>query len=191
MRYMSKKIERIFVRESNPLLPLPPIIPPLTSPFPIPLANGGVVNLATLDVCIKNDCEVVLLEAVINWSATFIPPASVSASSLLNIPGYANVTFEFLANGIVIYRVTQTAVQKGFPINQPTVLFTAAVPTYEIASMLFVDTAPLCHNRHQKFNIYTLRATNITLIAPEFSTGGAAAAAAVGAVTFVLQIKER
>lgn len=187
---MSRKIDRTFVSEFNPLLPLPPIIPPLTSPFPVPLTNGATVHLATIDACVKNDCDVVLLSAVINWSATFTPPSSVSTSSILNTPGYANVTFEFLTNGVVVYRVTQTAVQKGFPINQPTVLFTLAVPTYEIASMLFLDTTPICCNRHQKFNTYTLRANNIALVSPTISTGGATTTAAVGAVTFVLNIKE-
>lgn len=187
---MPKKTDRIFVSEYNPLLSLPPIIPPLTSPFPVGLTNGGTVNLATIDACIKKDCEVVLLSAVINWSATFTPPSSVSTSTLLNTPGYANVTFEFLTNGVVVYRVTQTAVQKGFPINQPTVLFTLAVPTNEIASMLFLDTTPNCCNQHQKFNIYTLRANNIALIPPIISTGGATTTAAVGAVTFVLNVKE-
>jgi hypothetical protein len=188
---MAKRTERILVCEFNQLLPLPPILPPLTSPFPIGLTNGGVLNLATLEACIKNDCEVVLLSAVINWSATFTPPSSVSSSSLLNTPGHANVTFEFLTNGVVVYRVTQTAVQNGFPLNQPTVLFSSAATTYEIASMLFLDTTPICCNRHQKLTIFTLRASNITLIPPQFSTSGATTTAAVGAVTFVLNIKER
>jgi hypothetical protein len=187
---MSKKTECTFVNEYNSLLSLPPIIPPLTSPFPVPLTNGATVDLATIDACVKNDCDIVLLSAVINWSATFIPPSSISTSSILNNPGYANVTFEFLTNGVVIYRVTQTTAQKGFPINQPTVLFTLAIPTYEIASMLFLDTTPLCCNRHPQFNSYTLRATNITLVSPVVSTGGATTTAAVGAVTFVVNIKE-
>jgi hypothetical protein len=187
---MSKKTERIFVNEYNSLLSLPPIIPPLTSPFPVPLTNGNTVDLAAIDACVKNDCEVVLLSAVINWSATFFPPASISTTSILNNPGYANVTFEFLTNGNVMYRVTQSVLQKGFPINQPTVLFTSAVPTYEIASMLFLDTTPNCCNRHPQFNCYTLRATNITLVSPIVSTGGAATTAAVGAVTFLVTIKE-
>jgi hypothetical protein len=188
---MSRKTERIFVNEFNSLLPPPPIIPPLTSPFPIPLANGDTVDLAAIEACIKNECEVVLLSAVINWSATFIPPASVSTTSILNNPGYANVTFEFLRNGIVIYRVTQTAIQNGFPINQPTVLFTLAVPTYEIASMLFLDTASICCNRHPNISCYTVRANNITLVSPIVATGGAVTTAAVGAVTFVVTVKER
>lgn len=187
---MSKKTEHIFVNEYNPILALPPIIPPLTSPFPIALTNGGTIDLATINACVKNECDAVLLSAVINWSATFIPPSSVSTSSILNTPGYANVTFEFLTNGVVIYRVTQTAAQMGFPINQPTVLFTLAVPTYEIASMLFLDTTSFCC-KQQKMNNYTLRATNITLVSPAVATGGASTTANVGAVTFVVNLKEK
>jgi len=186
---MSKKNKRIFVSEQNALLALPPIIPPLTSPFPISLVNGGTVNLATINACLRCDCDIVLLSAVINWSATFIPPSSISTASILNTPGSANVTFEFLRNGIVIYRVTQTAVQKGIPLNQPTTLFTLAIPTYEIASMLFLDCMPIHCSRHHEPNIYTLRATNIALVFPQISIiGGATTTAAVGAVTFVLNV---
>lgn len=187
---MSRTHQRIFVSEQNGLLSLPPITPPLTSPFPIQLTNGGTVNLAIInlsntDNCIKHNNNGVLLSAVINWSATFTPPPSISTSSILTTAGYANVTFEFLTNGSVVYRVTQTAVQKGIPLNQPTVLFTTAVPTYEIASMLFSDPAR-CHRTEA--NVYMLRATNILLAAPLIVTGGATTTAAVGAVTFVVSI---
>lgn len=186
---MLKKNEHTFVSEYNALLALPPIIPPLTSPFPIPLLNGGTVNLATIETCLRCDCDSVLLQASINWSVTFIPPSSISNASILNTPGYANVTFEFLRNGIVIYRVTQTAVQKGIPLNQPTTLFTLAIPTYEIAAMLFVDLMPIRHAQHHGSTAYTLRATNIILFAPQIaSIGGATITAAVGAVTFVLNV---
>ena len=186
---MHEKNERTFISEHNALLALPPIIPPLTSPFPIPLVNGGTVNLATVDACLRCDCEIVSLSAVINWSATFIPPSSISTTSILNTPGYANVTFEFLRNGIPIYRVTQTSVQKGIPLNQPAALFTLAIPTYEIASMLFIDRMPIRYRRHHGPNIYTLRATNIALVSPQISIiGGATVTAAVGAVTFVVRL---
>jgi len=186
---MSKKKERTFVSEHNALLPLPPIVSPLTSPFPIQLVNGGTVNLATIDACLRCHCDIVSLSAVINWSATFSPPSSVSTSSLLNTPGYADVTFEFLRNGIVIYRVTQTSVQKGMPLNQPAVLFTLAIPTYEIASMLFLDLTPIRYSGHPEPNVYTLRATNISLIPPQISiVGGATTTAEVGAVTFILNL---
>ena len=186
---MSKKTERTFVNEYNSLLSLPPIMPPFISPFPVDLPNGGVVNLATIEACINSNCDIASLSAVINWSASFFPPSGVSTSTILNNPGYANVTFEFLRNGVVIYRVNQTIGQVGFPINQPTVLFTLAVPTYEIASMLFLDTTPLCNNRHLKANTYLLRANNITLVPPAFTAGGAATTAQVGAVTFLVNIK--
>ena len=186
---MSKIHKRIFVYEQNELLPLPPIIPPLTSPFPIQLTNGGTFNLAIINLnnvehSIKHDSTGILLTAVINWSATFTPPSSISTSSILNTTGYANITFEFLRNQSVVYRVTQTAVQKGAPLNQPTVLFTTTVPTYEIASMLFWDPVRCPPNA----TIYTLRASNVLLVAPQISTGGATTTAAVGATTFVASI---
>jgi hypothetical protein len=189
---MSKKRQCIFLSESNAVLPLPPIIPPLTSPFSFELLNATTVNLATIDACVRDDDEVVALSAVINWSATFIPPASISTISILNTPGYADVTFEFLRNGVVIYRVTQTAAQKAIPLNQPTVIFTSAIPTYEIASMLFFDRIPICDSRHRKHSIYTVRATNIALVAPQvLVTGGASTTAEVGAITFVVKILNR
>lgn len=186
---MSKKCERTFVNEFNSVLSLPPIMPPFTSPFPIDLPNGEVVNLAAIEACVNSHCDIVSLSAVINWSATFFPPSGVSSSTILNNPGYANVTFEFLRNGVIIYRVNQTAGQNGFPINQPTALFTLAVPTFEIASMLFLDTTPLCNNRHQKANTYILRANNIILVPPAFTASGATTTAQVGAVTFLVNIK--
>lgn len=185
---MYRKTERVFISQQNVLLPLPPTTPPLTSPFPIQLTNGGTTNLATINLsqipdCLRVDCGGVLLSAVINWSATFSPPAT---PSVLNVPGFADITFEFLTNGTVVYRVTQTAMQKGIPLIQPTFLFTVAVSTFEIASMLFLDTTPLCNSCHKLCNVYTLRATNISLVTPQTVTGGATTTAAVGAVTFVL-----
>jgi len=185
---MSKTYRQVFVSEQNGLLSLPPTIPPFTSPFPIQLTNGGTVNLAMINLNqthhgMKQNCDGALLHAVINWSATFTPPPSISASSILNTAGYANVTFEFLKNGAVIYRVTQSATQHAIPLNQPTFLFTTAIPTYEIASMLFFNTDRCpC----SKSAIYILRATNILLVAPQISVGGATTTAAVGAVTFLL-----
>lgn len=177
----------IFVVQNNGLLSLPPITSPLISPFPIQLINQGTFNLAIIELSNfhkskKHSSCGIILEAVINWSATFSPPSSISSSSILNNTGYANVTFEFLKNEVVIYRVTQTAAQTGISLNQPTVLFTSPVSTYEIASMLFFD-ANSFHGCCSE--IYQLRATNILLSAPKLSTGGATITAAVGAVTFL------
>ena len=176
------EIERVVFSQFNPVLPLPPITPPLTSPFPTNLPGGGTINLALVNVRADHDRDGVLLSATINWSATFTPP---TPAAVLNVPGFADVTFELLRNGIVIYRVDQTAIQKGFPLNQPAFLFTVTVSTFEIASLLHFDfTLPACHH---EFNVYTLRATNIALTAPQVATGTATTTAAVGAVTLVAE----
>jgi hypothetical protein len=126
----------------------------------------------------------VLLNAVVNWSATFTP----SSVTTLNVPGYADITFEILRNDIVIYRVGQTATQKGFPLVQPAFQFSRPTSTFEIASLLYFDTTPIFCNEKIDFaerNTYTLAATNINLIAPQVSIIPATTSAAVGAVTLV------
>jgi hypothetical protein len=184
------KIERVFVAEQNAVLPLPPTTPPLSSPFTIPLTGGGTIDpLATIRVNIRRNRNAVLLSAVVNWSATFTPPTT---AAVLTTPGYVDVTFEILRNGIIVYTVTQTAVQKGTPLNQG--LFTQAVPTFEIASLLHFDRPVVaevpCINfrngRDWSF-VYTLRATNVALVAPLVAGETATVTAAVGAVTFVAE----
>ena len=172
------RLKNIFIAQSGQLLPLPPVTPPLTSPFPVNLPNGGTVNLALLNVRSAGNRSGAFLSATVNWSATFIPP---DTPAVLNVPGFADVTFEILLNNIaVIYRVAQTAVQKGFPLIQPSFLFTIAVPTYEIASLGHFDRSlPVEEHR-----VYTLRATNISLTAPQVAAGTAVTTAQVGAVTF-------
>ncbi|MDR3589509.1 MAG: hypothetical protein P4N41_07575 [Negativicutes bacterium] len=182
------EIERVVFSQFNPVLLLPPITSPLTSPFPIELPNAGTINLALVNIRSEHDRDGVLLSAVVNWSATFTPP---TPTAVLNVPGFADVTFELLRNGVVIYRVDQTAVQKGVPLVQPTFPFTT-VSTFEIASLLHFDfrlpgfdfTPPLCL---QEFNVYTLRATNIALVPPQVATGTATTTAAVGAATLVAE----
>jgi len=179
------KVRRTFVAQQNSVLSLPPTTPPLSSPFPIQLTSGGTIDpLAFIVVEMKHNAGVVLLNAVINWSATFMPPAT---SAALNVPGFADATFEIARNGFVINTVTQTAVQKGTPL-QTGFLFTETVPTFDIASLLHLDTTPL-HSDFREF-VYTLRATNISIVPPQVTGGGATASAEVGAVTFVAQVIE-
>jgi len=192
------KIKRIIFDESSSVLPPPPTTFPFTSPFDVTLPNGGAVNLAVLNID-AHPQHGVLLNAVVNWSATFTPPAT---PSVLNLTGFADVTFELLLNGSVIYRVSQSAVQKAIPLSQPTFLFAIASTTYEIASLLHFDTTPADFNIGCKLgsnigcnigcncsgiNTYTLRATNIFLVPPQVSTGIATTSAVVGAVTLVAE----
>lgn len=69
-----------------------------------------------------------------------------------------------------------------------------AVPTFEIASLLHFDRPVVadvpCINsrngRNRSF-VYTLRATNVALVAPLVAGETATVTAAVGAVTFVAE----
>ncbi len=162
------KIKHVVGTEKNAVLPLPPIA------FPISLPHGVTVNLASLTFDCHN-LDAAILQAVVNWSATFTPP---STASVLTTPGYADVAFELLLNGDVIYRVIQTATQKGIPIIGN---FITATTTYQIASLLHFAIPVYGHER----NNYTLRATNIVLTAPVLAAGLATTTAAAGAVTLV------
>ncbi|MDF2571909.1 MAG: hypothetical protein K0R55_3513 [Sporomusa sp.] len=179
------EIKRIVFGNFNQTLPPPPITPPLTSPFAISLTNGSTVNLATVTLTADRPVGV-LLNAVVNWSSAFNPPSSTAT---LVVPGFADITFEILRNGVVIYRVTQTAIQNAFftqPIGTTTVL-----TTYQIATLLFFDTPPVvqqfCNEGAPQLNVYTLRATNILLVAPQVSSETATTTAAIGAITFIAE----
>ncbi len=183
------EIERVVFSQFDPVLLLPTTS--LTSPFPTNLPNGGTINLALVNVRTGHDRDGVLLSAVVNWSATFTPP---TPTAVLNVPGFANVTFELLRNGVVIYRVDQTTVQAATPLVQPVFPFTT-VSTFGIASLLHFDFTPLVFDStiaccHSEFTVYTLRATNIVLTAPQVAAGTATTTAAAGAVTLVAEIVE-
>jgi hypothetical protein len=175
------EIERVSFSEVDSVLPLPPTTPPFTSPFPLSLINGSTVNLALLNVSSRHDNDGVLLQAVINWSATFTPPANTS-NVTITIPGYTTVSFEILLNGIVIARTTQTAVQNSTsPTSSST--FSAATTTFNIAALSHFDKNPIfnCH----LIKAYALRVTNISVVAPQVSSGVATASASAGAVTML------
>lgn len=154
--------------EQNAVLPLPP------AAFPTSLSSSDIINLASLTFEIHG-LEGVILNAVVNWSATFTP--SATATTLVT-PGFADVTFEFLRNGQVIYRVSQTVMQKGIPLSGD---FTAATTTLTTTALLHFNIAT--HGSHT----YTLRANNIVLTAPVLASGTATTSAAVGAVTLIAE----
>jgi len=173
------KIKQVYFYQINSVLPLAPTVAPLTSPFPINITTGETINLALINAPVGSGPDGILLNAIVNWSATFSPPTT---STTINTPGYADATFELLRNGIIITRITQTATQKGIPLNS-SLDFSIPVPTYEIASLMFFDTnANSC-----LINTYTLRITNISLVAPQVAAGTATTTAQVGAITLVGQ----
>lgn len=179
------EIKRIVFAGSNQTLPPPPITAPLLTSFTTSLSNGATANLASVTLSAERPAGV-LLNAVINWSSTFTP---LSTMATLVAPGFANVTFELLRSGAVIYRVTQTAMQNAF-FAQPTGT-TTALTTYQIAAVLHFDTIlagkQFCNEAAPPINAYTLRATNILLVAPQVSAGTAVTTAAVGAVTLIAE----
>ena len=158
------KIKHVILTEKNAL--------PSTA-FPTSLSNC-TVNLSSITFN-NHDMDGVILQAVINWRATFTPNDTTYA---LTTPGFADVTFELLLNGQVVYRVSQTAMQKGIPLTGN---FATATSTDEMTVLLHFDI-PVRGN-----NTYTLQATNIVLTAPVLASGTATTSAAVGAVTFVVE----
>ncbi len=162
------KIRHFILNEKNAVLPLPP------TAFPTSLSCRDIVNLASITFRI-HDLDGVILQAVVNWNATFTPSATATT---LAIPGFADVAFEFLLNGQVVYRVNQTVIQKEIPIIGN---FTAATTTYTTTTLLHFNIAT--HGS----NTYTLRANNIVLTAPVLVSGTATTSAAVGAVTLIAE----
>lgn len=152
--------------EQNAVLPPPP------TAFPISLSNNDIVNLASITFKIHG-LEGVILNAVVNWSATFTPSTTATT---LTTPGFADVTFELLRNGQVVYRVSQTVMQKEIPIIGN---FTTATTTLTTTELLHVNIP--VHGS----NTYILRANNIVLTAPVLASGTAITSAAVGAVTLI------
>jgi hypothetical protein len=162
------KIRHFILAEKNAVLPLPP------TAFPTSLSSRDIVNLASITFRI-HDLDGVLLQAVVNWSATFTPSATATT---LTTPGFADVTFEILLNDQVVYRVSQTTVQKENPIVGN---FTAATTTQATTALLHFNIP--AHGS----NTYILRANNIVLTAPVLASGTATTSAAVGAVTLIAE----
>lgn len=179
------EIKRVVFDESNQNLPPPPITAPLTTPFTTTISNGGTTNIAVVSLKAKRPVGV-LLNAVVNWSATFTPP---STTATLVVPGLASITFEILRNGAVLYRVSQTAIQNAF-FTRPDGT-TTPLTVYQIATLLHFDTAldapQFCNEGSPQLDVYLLRATNVLLVAPQVSAGTAVTTAAVGAVTFIAE----
>jgi len=118
------------------------------------LPVGSTVDLASIALDLTGDWDAVLLQAVVNWQALFSSPTQVSTA----VSGSAEITFELLRDGEVIYRLTQSAVQIAAS-RQPT-----EGETNKIATLLHLDTQPLSGLSGQV--TYTLRATNIVRTRP-------------------------
>lgn len=148
-------------------------------PFPIALVVDSTIDLAIVTLDLSHSAGVVL-QGVVNWSASFtIPPTET-----LGEKGFAEVTFQLLRDGQVIYQVIKTIRQKDFAIAD--VLQTNA--TFDIASLLHLDILPLKSAAGQ--TTYTLRATDIALFKQDVGASGSeypSVAAAVGAVTLIAQ----
>lgn len=172
------RIEDVVTEEKNERLPLPPAAPPITSPFPLLLANGANYDLATVSLDLNGDRDGVLLFAVVNWSASF--PTSVAL-----VPGSVDITFQFLRNGKLIYEIIETALQP--PIAQQNAAVSVPGTTdFQVASLRFLDTAPT--QSCPCVLTYTLRAANIVLT-PIREVNGTflPVAAAIGAITLTAE----
>ena len=157
----------------------------ITPPFLLALPHNTPTELAKIVIYRSHKCECncVIIKSVVNYSVTFTPP---SAAAPLTTPGYGDITFELLVNGNVVYRVLQTALQKGFPL--PPANFSTPATTFEIASLLHVNqTSACCCNPCGYYDILTLRAT-ANLVAPLTTTGTATIAANAGAVTLIAEL---
>lgn len=139
----------------------------------IDLPNGSTVDLGSIAIDLTGDLDGVLLQAVVNWDANFNAPDRTIRT------GSADITFELLRDGNVIYRVNQTAIEK-----EASVVETFG-DTFKVATLIHLDTEPLTGLTGQV--AYTLRATNIVLVPPVGEEDTGAVSARVGAVTFVVQ----
>ncbi len=154
--------------------------------FPINLPAGGTVELCRIVVPEERGSRAVLLNAVVNWRATF---TGLTTPVAIAVPGFVRVSFELLRNGGVVYRVIETANQAA-----PTIIgsFIGPTTTFVTTALLHLDAASLCGNSCAGSPaLYTLRATNIIFAPPLF--GGVPAAtvsAAAGAVTLAFEAVE-
>ncbi|NLP42772.1 MAG: hypothetical protein GX348_11455 [Veillonellaceae bacterium] len=169
-------VEKVFINQSS--APMPATIPLVTA-----LPEGETVELACLEVG-ADDKEGIFLTALVNWCLRVTSneePAKIISS------GLANVTFELLRNGTIIYRTTQTAVQT-FIAEATGSIETA---TFEIADLSYLDM-PLAGEIESGINTYILRASNTTIIDPVMADGSSVSiAASVGPVTLAAQLIER
>lgn len=158
----------------------------MNPPFPINLPAGGTVELCRVVVPEERGSRAVLLNAVVNRSATFTGLADPVA---IGVPGFVRVGFELLRNGGVVYRVIETANQAA-----PSIVgaFIGPTTTFVTTALLHLDTASLCGDFCAGSPaLYTLRATNI-IFTPPLTAGVPAATvtAAAGAVTLAFEAVE-
>lgn len=170
------EVERVVTAERHAVTPLPSTTEPIESPFPVNLPAGGTVELARLTIDLRRDRDAVLLLGTVNWSASF-------SAEIITRGGSADVTFELLRDGAVIYRVTQSAVQlEVAALSRPV---SAAAAVFQIASLRHLDTTPLTGKTNCV--TYTLRATNIILVKPDSPDEQNTVTAEAGAVTLTAQ----
>lgn len=149
-------------------------------PFPIVLTAVDTVDLASVTLDLSHSLAGVLLQGLVNWNASFTIPST----DFLGEKGFAEVTFQLLRDGQIIYQVTETIRQKDFA--PASVLQTNT--TFDIASLLHLDTFPL--TRVAGLTTYTLRATDIALFKQDVGAADSeypSVAAAVGAVMLSAQ----
>lgn len=166
------KVERVIIDEI--IAPLP-----ATIPFATPLLEGDTLELARVDVQVGGDKDGILLLAVVNWGLR-VTSDNVAADVISS--GYANVTFELLCNGAVIYRTMQTAVQTFISDTQKPTEMT----TFEIADISYLDI--ISGRTNPGINTYVLQATDITIIGPNVNSGSiVSASVSVGPVTLAAE----
>ncbi|MDD4600564.1 hypothetical protein SDC9_13766 [bioreactor metagenome] len=138
------------------------------------LIEGSSIELARVKLDLRREKAGVLLLGTVNWRATF-------PSTAFDTGGWAEVTFELLRDGAVIYRIHQSAVQ-GENIGN---LSSPPIQTvFRITTLRHFDTASV-FGKPEKVR-YALRATNIIMIDPIGDTP-VVVTAHIGAVTFTAQ----
>lgn len=123
------------------------------SSVPFSTVLTSTADLASVTFDLSRSFGGVLLQGIVNWSATFTIPPAVR----LEENGFAEVTFQLLRDGQVIYQVTQTLRQKDFEVSDESQTSTA----FETASLLYLDTLPV--TSPVGGITYTVRAADIAL----------------------------
>jgi hypothetical protein len=130
---------------------------------------------------VGRDRNAFLIHALVDWSVTF---TGLAIPVFIDVPGFAQVTFELLRDGGPIFSVTETANQAAPAILQ---LFVGPTTTFVKTTLLHLDTTSI-GGASTPLSTFTLRATNVILTAPIFDAIAAATVtAAAGATTLVVE----
>lgn len=169
-------IDRVFTCETNALV---------TPPFPTALTPNGTVDLCKISIPSRRARNAFLVNAMINWSATFTPLSTAN----LETPGFAQITFALLRDGSPIFHVIETAGQ----IVLTSTSFISASTTFITTKLQHWDTTVLT-GVVNPITVFAVRATDIILVPPLASAGVSIGTitAAAGAVTLsVEEVKAR